>query len=225
MTERATEIPMDDCGLVINCGRDGTWLHFTASSGKHSSINVDLMNRGGIIGNALRDWCADRQKQAEKIREDTVQSGVKGSNQSDVDYFKDVGLFHAKFGLPYYGDGYPPQLLEPGVFAFRLKFILEEAAEFAAAHAAGDIVGVADALADLIYVAAGSAHFLGLPLDDVWREVQRANMAKVRAESAADPRSKRRHAMDVVKPENWIAPNHVPAIEAAREMSGNKRST
>ena len=65
--DQATQILMDDCGLMINCGRDGTWLHFKASTGKSASLNVDLMDKG-IMATALRDWCADRQKQAEQIR-------------------------------------------------------------------------------------------------------------------------------------------------------------
>ena len=74
--ERSTEIPLDDCNLSISCGRDGTWLHFDAASGKSAAINVDLMDHGHIIGAALRDWCADRQKQAEQIRADNGQFGV-----------------------------------------------------------------------------------------------------------------------------------------------------
>lgn len=74
--DRATEIPMDDCGLTINCGRDGTWLHFSSTAGKSASLNVDLMVKGHIIGAALREWCADRQKQAEQIRSDNGQFGV-----------------------------------------------------------------------------------------------------------------------------------------------------
>ena len=66
--DQATQIPMDDSGLMINCGHDGTWLHFKASTGKSASLNVDLLDKNGIIGTALRDWCADRQKQAEQIR-------------------------------------------------------------------------------------------------------------------------------------------------------------
>lgn len=75
--EQATTIPMDDCGLSINCGRDGTWLHFNANNAPSTSINVEsLIGRGGIIDNGLRGWCSDRQKQAEQIRADNGQFGV-----------------------------------------------------------------------------------------------------------------------------------------------------
>lgn len=76
--ERAIDIPMDDCNFWINCGRDGTWLHFDASTGKSASINAEILaeRQGTIIGNALADWCNDRQKQAQQIRVDNGQSGV-----------------------------------------------------------------------------------------------------------------------------------------------------
>lgn len=76
--QTATDIPLDDCGLNVNCGRDGTWLHFDAASGKSASINVEILadRQGNIIGNALSDWCGDRQKQAEQIRADNGQFGV-----------------------------------------------------------------------------------------------------------------------------------------------------
>jgi len=66
-SERATEMPMNDCGLTINVGRDGTWLHFTAKSGKSAVINVENWANskdGGITAQALRDWAADRREQA-----------------------------------------------------------------------------------------------------------------------------------------------------------------
>jgi Protein of unknown function (DUF551) len=75
--EQATPIPMDDCGLWINCGRDGTWLHFEASNAPSTSINVESMiGRGSIIDAGLRGWCSDRQKQAQQIRADNGQFGV-----------------------------------------------------------------------------------------------------------------------------------------------------
>lgn len=66
--DKATPIPMGLSNLTINCGRDGTWLNFTASNGKSASLNVDHMAKGGIIGAALLGWCDDRQRQAEQIR-------------------------------------------------------------------------------------------------------------------------------------------------------------
>lgn len=68
--ETAVAMPMNDCGLTINTGRDGTWLHFTARTGRSAFLNVDVMaaERGGIVGRALKDWCGERQGQADDIR-------------------------------------------------------------------------------------------------------------------------------------------------------------
>ena len=130
--------------------------------------------------------------------------------------FNDVGDFHRKFGLPYYGDGSAPRLPDPDVALFRGKFLQEELDEFEDAVAAGDLSDAADALADLVYVALGTAHMMGLPFDDIWKEVQRANMTKVRASGSDDPLSKRNHRLDVVKPVGFMPPNHALAIEKAR---------
>jgi predicted HAD superfamily Cof-like phosphohydrolase len=139
------------------------------------------------------------------------------------DLFSDVGVFHHKFDLDRFGQtistgertetGFPrsaliePNLLSQTDFMFRLDFMREEICEFADAHEAGDLPKMADALVDLVYVALGTAHLMHLPFDDVWREVQRANMAKERATDADDPRSVRKNALDVVKPEGWKPPD------------------
>ena len=68
---KATEVPMDDCGLTINVGSDGTWMHFKASNGKQCSFNMENMAErdGHITKTALLGWCADRREQATIIRE------------------------------------------------------------------------------------------------------------------------------------------------------------
>ena len=151
--------------------------------------------------------------------------------------FEDVGAFHAKFGLPHVGDTAPRQL-DRDAIRFRVKFMIEELAEYCSASgmrsvsnllrdveknvdchsliSATDEEGALDALVDLCYVAMGTAHLAGLPFDEAWAEVQRANMAKERATSEGDARSTRHHPLDVVKPSGWVAPDHAPAIAAAK---------
>lgn len=117
-----------------------------------------------------------------------------------------MAKFHRRFGLPAAGDG-PPTLLTDDVWAFRKKFLLEELDEACEAHDAGDLAGFLDALVDLVYVALGTAHLGRLPFDEAFAEVQRANLSKVRAAGADDPRSKRGHALDVVKPPGFVPPD------------------
>jgi predicted HAD superfamily Cof-like phosphohydrolase len=58
----------------------------------------------------------------------------------------------------------------------------EEVGELRDATATRDIVGIADALADIVYVAYGTAVTYGLDLDAVLAEVHRANMSKLDAD-------------------------------------------
>lgn len=92
----------------------------------------------------------------------------------------------------------------------RKRLIAEEHEEFRKACDSRDMIEVADALADIIYVAVGTALEFGIPLDKVWAEVQRSNMAK------ADPATgKAKHRADgkVLKPDGWSPPNIHKALE------------
>lgn len=153
--------------------------------------------------------------------------------------FNDVGIFHHKFGLPNTTyDRIGPREVDSELLSFRLKFLIEELLEFAEAigyevdiltEGDGGHVEVTrrrnakvidhpqsfDALIDLVYVAMGTAHLLGYPWENGWAAVQRANMAKVRAQSDGSD-SKRGSSFDVVKPEGWTPPN----IEALLTLFG-----
>jgi predicted HAD superfamily Cof-like phosphohydrolase len=61
----------------------------------------------------------------------------------------------------------------------RLELIREEFKELTEASDANDIVAVADALADLLYVVHGAALEWGIPMDPCYKEVHRSNMTKV----------------------------------------------
>lgn len=132
----------------------------------------------------------------------------------DESNYSDVGRFHEKFDLQFVGyltvGGYimpSPRLLDQETYEFRNDFMQEELDEFAEAHADGDLPKMADALIDLVYVAMGTAHMMGLPWQELWDEVQRANMSKERAVSRDDSRSKRKNSLDVVKPDGWTPPD------------------
>jgi len=124
--------------------------------------------------------------------------------------FDDVGEFHRKFGLPRvkpFEMPHPTNLhMDPAVMDFRFKFLQEELKEFKEGMEAEDIVGMADALIDLVYVAMGTAHMLGLPWQELWDDVQRANMSKERAAEDGS-NSKRGSGLDVIKPEGWRGPH------------------
>lgn len=89
-----------------------------------------------------------------------------------------VNAFHRAFGLPRRRS---PSLedADRALLELRTRLIHEETAEFADAAARRDLVGIADALADVVYVAYGTALSFGLDLDEVLREVHRSNMSKL----------------------------------------------
>jgi predicted HAD superfamily Cof-like phosphohydrolase len=97
----------------------------------------------------------------------------------------------------------------------RIAFLQEELDELRAAAAANDLAGQADALVDLVYVAKGTALMLGLPWEELWTVVQRANMAKTRGTT------KRGVKADCAKPPGWAPPD----LDGALRAAGYERET
>lgn len=93
--------------------------------------------------------------------------------------------------------------------ALRSRLIREEANETLTAIFNEDLEEIADGLADLIYVAVGTALEYGIPLDRVWAEVQRSNMAKV---DPATGKVAKREDGKVLKPEGWTPPDIAAAL-------------
>lgn len=94
----------------------------------------------------------------------------------------------------------------------RQRLLREEYLEWLHAVSERDMVEVADALADMVYIIAGTALEFGIPLDRVWDEVQRSNMAKV------DPVSgkvTKRPDGKVTKPQGWEGPRIGEVLEDA----------
>ncbi len=120
--------------------------------------------------------------------------------------FQDVKAFHLKYGLL---ASDVPRMLTQRKAGERIEFMAEELREYAQAVLDNDIEKAADALVDLVYVALGTAVMMGLPWAQLWAEVQRANMQKVRGITH------RGHKVDVMKPPGWIPPNHQPILAAS----------
>jgi predicted HAD superfamily Cof-like phosphohydrolase len=91
--------------------------------------------------------------------------------------FRAVGAFHHAFGLPVRDR--PTADIPVGEAALRQALLDEEVDELRVAVREGDVVGIADALADIVYIACGTAHAYGIDLDAVVAEVHRSNMTKL----------------------------------------------
>ena len=72
-----------------------------------------------------------------------------------------------------------PDFPENKILKLRIDLIQEELDELKEAIDNRDIVEVADALTDILYVTYGAGHSFGINLDDCFSEVQRSNMSKL----------------------------------------------
>lgn len=97
-----------------------------------------------------------------------------------------VALFHETMGCPE-GDLRHPALIPLEQGRFRCKLIDEELMELRLANEERDLVSVADALADLLYVVLGTAVEFGIDAQRVFDEVHRSNMTK----TPLDPATKK----------------------------------
>lgn len=113
--------------------------------------------------------------------------------------FKDVMDFHKAFGQKV---GDKPELPDINERGLRMKLLREEFEEYMEAEEENDLVEIADALADLIYIACGTAVSYGIPLDEIYDEVHRSNMSKL-----VDGKPIYREDGKVMKPEGWSPPD------------------
>ena len=75
-----------------------------------------------------------------------------------------------------------PSLSSNKINMLRYKLIKEELDEFKQALDNNDLLEVADALTDILYVTYGAGHAFGINLDACFEEVQNSNMSKLGAD-------------------------------------------
>ena len=90
--------------------------------------------------------------------------------------FEKVGNFMKTFGQEVKTK---PSFSNDKTNNLRLNLIKEELEELTDAMKKKDLVEVADALTDILYVTYGAGHALGINLDKCFDEVQRSNMSKL----------------------------------------------
>ncbi|MEV7685123.1 MazG nucleotide pyrophosphohydrolase domain-containing protein [Streptomyces bungoensis] len=111
-----------------------------------------------------------------------------------------VREFHLAFGLDARAT---PTEVAPGLAAHRGELLAEEAAEVAEVSVEGPLDRLAHELADVVYVAYGTALVHGIDLDEVIAEIHRANMSKL----GPDGQVARRADGKVLKGEHYRAPD------------------
>ena len=90
--------------------------------------------------------------------------------------FEKVGIFMKTFGQEV---KIKAELNNNKINELRISLINEELEELKKAIKENDILEVADALTDILYVAYGAGHAFGINLDKCFNEVQESNMSKL----------------------------------------------
>ena len=94
----------------------------------------------------------------------------------------------------------------------RQRLIQEESAELFAAIDGNDLVGIADGIADLLYVVFGTATAYGIDAQKVFDEVHRSNMTKL----WPDGKPHRDAHGKVIKPNTYSPPDLAPILETMK---------
>ena len=90
--------------------------------------------------------------------------------------FEKVGLFMKTFGQEVKTEA---SLSTNKINSLRISLIKEELEELKKAISDNNIVEIADALTDILYVTYGAGHAFGVNLDKCFNEVQESNMSKL----------------------------------------------
>lgn len=119
---------------------------------------------------------------------------------SDMSNFNKVKKFMNTYGQDVKEKAEFP---ENKIVQLRIDLIEEELNELKEAIKNKDIVEVADALTDILYVTYGAGHSFGVNLDECFDEVQRSNMSKL----GEDGKPIYNDSGKVMKGPNYFAPN------------------
>ena len=90
--------------------------------------------------------------------------------------FSKVGIFMRTFGQEVKGKA---SFSSEKINKLRIDLIKEELEELTEAMKNHDLLEVADALTDILYVTYGAGHAFGIDLDKCFNEVQSSNMSKL----------------------------------------------
>ena len=122
--------------------------------------------------------------------------------------FELAGDFMTAFGQEVLTE---PTLPSAHLAKLRLELIREEFEELTVATNAMDIVEIADALTDILYVVYGAGHAFGIDLDECYHEVHRSNMSKL----GADGKPIYREDGKILKGPNYFHPNLKDILDGA----------
>ena len=114
--------------------------------------------------------------------------------------FSKVGTFMKTFGQDVKTK---PSFSTDKINKLRIDLIKEELEELTEAMNNEDLLEVADALTDILYVTYGAGHAFGIDLDKCFKEVQNSNMSKLGEDGKPIYNEKGK----VMKGPNYFKPN------------------
>ena len=114
--------------------------------------------------------------------------------------FSKVGTFMKTFGQEVKTH---PSFSSDKINKLRIDLIKEELEELQEAMKNNDLLEVADALTDMLYVTYGAGHAFGIDLDKCFDEVQNSNMSKLGSDGKPIYNEKGK----VMKGPNYFKPN------------------
>ncbi|MCF6297800.1 MAG: nucleoside triphosphate pyrophosphohydrolase family protein [Flavobacteriaceae bacterium] len=126
-----------------------------------------------------------------------------------INKLKAVKDFHEAFGLGI--NESPIANLLPQKLKLRFDLMAEENEEYLEAAQNNDLVEVADALGDMLYILCGTIleHGMQYKIEEVFKEIQRSNMSKL----GADGKPIYREDGKVMKGPNYFKPNIAKILE------------
>jgi phosphoribosyl-ATP pyrophosphohydrolase len=93
-----------------------------------------------------------------------------------INPYKALWEFHESFDLT---RSKTTKFPDRDVRELRIKLLREEWEEYLDGESNNDLVEIADALADIVYIAYGTSVAYGIPLDEIFDEVHLSNMSKL----------------------------------------------
>ena len=90
-----------------------------------------------------------------------------------------VKLFHKRFNIDYLNE--PTANIPEEIKQLRFKLMEEENLEYLKATRENDLVEIADALGDMLYILCGTiiSHGLQNKIEEIFQEIQSSNMSKL----------------------------------------------
>ncbi len=137
----------------------------------------------------------------------TKMNNEKLSLQKTINYVKE---FHEAFKVPF--ENKPIANIASELIELRHKLMQEENEEYLEAAQEGDLVEVADALGDMLYILCGTiiSHGMQHKIEEVFEEIQRSNMSKL--DAAGNPIY--REDGKVLKSDQYFKPNIVEILKS-----------